>query len=213
MSVFLVLLSVQMGVFPSTVSVDVCPLPRFSLISLGIPEERIPGHVLRACADQLASVFIDIFNLSLLQSIIPTCFKVTTIVPVPDNSKGNFLNEYRPIALTSVIMKCFERLVMTYINTIIPDTLHPLQFAYRSTDDAISIALHTAHSHLDKRGNYYVRMLLIDCSSAFNTIVPDKLRTMGLNTSLWYWIPGGEGRQQHLRHADPQDGGPSWVNA
>ena len=75
-------------------------------------------------------------------------------------------------------------------NTIIPETIDPLQFAYhpnRSTDDAISIALHTACSHLDKR-NTYVRMLFIDYSSAFNTIVPSqlitKLRILGLNTSL-----------------------------
>ena len=86
-------------------------------------------------------------------------------------------------------MKCFERLVMTHINTI-PDTLDPLQYAYRTnryTDDAISIALHTALSHLDKRVNNYVRMLVIDYSLAFNTIVPakliTKLGTLGLNTS------------------------------
>ena len=76
-------------------------------------------------------------------------------------------------------MKCFERLVMAHINTIIPETLDPLQFAYRpnrTTDDAISIALHTAPSHLDK-GITYVRMLIINYSSAFNTIVPSKLIT------------------------------------
>ena len=74
---------------------------------------------------------------------------------------------------------------MAHINTIIP-----LQFAYRpnrSTDDAISIALHTALSHLDKR-NSYERMLLIDYSSAFNTVVPskliNKLRTLGQNRLL-----------------------------
>jgi hypothetical protein len=53
-------------------------------------------------------------------------------------------------------------LVMAHINTIVPDTLDPLQFAYlpnRST--AISIARHTAFSHLDKR-NIYIRMLFID---------------------------------------------------
>jgi hypothetical protein len=90
-------------------------------------------------------------------------------------------------------MKCFERLVTAHINTIIPETLDPLRFAYRpnrSTDDAISIALKTALSHLDK-GNTYVRMQLIDCSSAFNTVVPSnliiKLRTLGLNTSLCNW--------------------------
>ena len=91
-------------------------------------------------------------------------------------------------------MKCFERLVTAHIYTIIPATLDPLQFPYRpnrSTDDAISIALHTALSHLDKR-NTYVRMLFIDYSSSFNTIVPskliNKLRTIGINTSLCNWI-------------------------
>ncbi|KAK6328491.1 hypothetical protein J4Q44_G00004690 [Coregonus suidteri] len=80
---------------------------------------------------------------------------------------------------------------MAPINSIIPE---PLQFAdrpNRSIDDAISIALHTALTHLDKR-NTYVRMLFIDYSSAFNTLVPSKLvtklRTLGLNTSLCNWI-------------------------
>jgi hypothetical protein len=79
---------------------------------------------------------------------------------------------------------------MAHINTIIPDTLDPLQFTYRPnryTDDAMSIALHTALSHLYKR-----RTLLIDHSSAFNTLVPikliNKLRTLELNTSLCNWI-------------------------
>ena len=74
-------------------------------------------------------------------------------------------------------MKCLEKLVMTPINTIFPETLDPVQFAYRpnrSTDDAIYIALNTALSHMDKR-NTYVRMLFIDYSSVFNTIVPSSL--------------------------------------
>jgi hypothetical protein len=59
---------------------------------------------------------------------------------------------------------------------IIPETLDPLQFAYRpnrSTDIAISIALYTALS-LQNRRNTYVRRLFIDYSSAFNTMVPFK---------------------------------------
>uniref|UniRef100_A0AAZ3QEV2 Reverse transcriptase domain-containing protein n=1 Tax=Oncorhynchus tshawytscha TaxID=74940 RepID=A0AAZ3QEV2_ONCTS len=156
--------------------------------------DGLPGRVLRSCADQLASVFTNIFNMSLIESVIPTCFKQTTIVPVPKNAKATCLNDYRPVALTSVAMKCFESLVMAHINTIIPETLDPLQFAYhphRSTDDAISFALHTALFHLDKR-NTCVRMLFIDYSSAFNTIVPSKLitklRILELNTSLCHWI-------------------------
>ena len=91
-------------------------------------------------------------------------------------------------------MKGVERWAMAHINTIIPAPLDPLQFAYRrnrSANYAISIALSTALSHLDKR-NTYVRMLFIDYSSAFSTIVLSKLitmlRTLGLNTSLCNWI-------------------------
>ena len=51
--------------------------------------DGIPSRVLRGCADQLAVVFTDIFNLSLSQSAVPTCFRMYTIVPVPKKSKGN----------------------------------------------------------------------------------------------------------------------------
>ena len=86
--------------------------------------DGLPGRVLRACAGQLASVFTDVFNLS--ESVIPTCFKQTNVVPVPKNTKVTCLNDYQPVALMSVAMKCFERLVMAHINTIIPETLDPL---------------------------------------------------------------------------------------
>jgi hypothetical protein len=84
--------------------------------------DGLPGCVLRAYADQLANVFTDIFNLSLNESVILTCFKQTTIVTVPKNTRVTCLNDYRPVAIASVAMKCFERLVMAHINTIIPET-------------------------------------------------------------------------------------------
>ena len=39
--------------------------------------DGIPSRVLRACADQLARMFTDIFILSLSQSAVPTCFKMS----------------------------------------------------------------------------------------------------------------------------------------
>ncbi|KAI3354980.1 hypothetical protein L3Q82_004776 [Scortum barcoo] len=73
--------------------------------------------------------------MSLLQSVVPTCFKETIIVPVPKKTKILSLNDDRPVALTSTIMKCFERLVSSsvklFITSSIPDSLDPLQFAYR----------------------------------------------------------------------------------
>ncbi len=92
------------------------------------------------------------------------------------------------------IMKCFERLVLYHIKASLPSTSDEHQFAYRtnrSTEDAIALALHTVLRHLEKHGNY-VRMLFIDYSSAFNTIIPDilvsKLTNLGLPILTCHWI-------------------------
>lgn len=98
-------------------------------------------------------------------------------------------------------MKCLEKLVMTPINSIIPDSLDPLQFAYspnRSVDDTISLTLHTALEHLDRRDTY-LRLVFIKFSSAFNSVVPTKhimkLGDFGLGTpsATGLWTPCQEG--------------------
>ncbi len=157
--------------------------------------DGITGRVLRSCADQLAGLFTSIFNESLATSVVPTPFKKSVIIPVPKNSKPSCLNDYRPVALTSTVMKVFERLLKKHICSSIPTTLDPLQFAYRpnrSTDDAISQVLHSSLTHIDSKNGNYVRLLFIDYSSAFNTIVPTKLAVklsdLSLNTSLCDWI-------------------------
>ncbi len=111
--------------------------------------DGITGRVLRSCADQLAGLFTSIFNESLATSVVPTSFKKYIIIPVPKNNKPSCLNDYRPVAHTSIVIKVFERLVKSHICSSIPVTLDPLQFAYhpnRSTDDAISHILHSSHT-------------------------------------------------------------------
>ncbi len=51
--------------------------------------------------------------------------------------------------------------------------------------------MHAALSHLEKP-NKYIRMLFVDYSSAFNTIVPsqliNKLHALGLTPSICNWL-------------------------
>nr|XP_049595883.1 uncharacterized protein LOC125980593 [Syngnathus scovelli] len=156
--------------------------------------DGVPGKVLRACAEELAPTFTTIFNRSLALATVPPCLKTSTIIPVPKKSAISSLNDYRPVALTPVIMKCFERLVLQHIKDYLPPHLDPHQFAYRtnrSTEDAIAVALHCAVNHLEQQQSY-VRMLFVDYSSAFNTILPDrlttKLDTLGLPSLTCAWI-------------------------
>ncbi|XP_078794170.1 uncharacterized protein slc39a11 isoform X5 [Oryzias latipes] len=107
--------------------------------------DKVSGRVLKLCAHQLAGVFLEICNWSLQPTSVPVGLKSSIIVPVPKKSSVSCLNDYRPVALTPVIMKCFERIILNHIKDIIPATLDSHQFAYRenrSTEDAVSLAQH-----------------------------------------------------------------------
>ena len=88
--------------------------------------------MLRGCASELAPTFTRIFNLSLAQAFIPPCLKSSTITPVLRKSTITSLNDYRPVALTQVIMKCFKRLVLQHIKDYLSPDFDPHQFAYRA---------------------------------------------------------------------------------
>ncbi len=104
--------------------------------------------------------------------MVPSCFKKSTILPIPKKNKITCLNDWRPVVLTPIFSKCFEKLVRGYICSVLPASLDPLQFAYCSncsTDDAIAFTLHTALSHLENKKS-------------------EKLQSLGLNRSLCSWI-------------------------
>ncbi len=132
--------------------------------------------MLNGCAEQLKDVFCDIFNISLSQASLPTCLKSSIIIiSLPKNPSS--MNDYHLVSLNSICMTCFERLVISYIRSCLPTNLDPLHFAYsanRSTEDGISTLLHLTLTHMENK-NTCARILLMDFSSAFNTILPQQL--------------------------------------
>lgn len=125
--------------------------------------------------------------------LFPLCQRKRQIVKVNDKAI-TCLNDFCPVALTSTIKKCFERVIKDYIISKLAPSFEPFQFAYqpnRSTKDVISTALHLSLEHLEEK-NTYVRMLLLDFSSAFNTIISQdlgrKVGHLGLQTSLCNWL-------------------------
>ncbi|KAK0134576.1 RNA-directed DNA polymerase from mobile element jockey [Merluccius polli] len=107
--------------------------------------DSVSPSTLKHCTDQLSPVFTDIFNTSLETCHMPACFKTSTIIPVPKKPRTTGLNDFRPVVLTSVVMKSFERLVLSHLKDITDPFLDPLQFTYRanrSVDDAVNLALH-----------------------------------------------------------------------
>jgi len=93
------------------------------------------------------------------------CLKATTIIPVLKKSSPSRFSDYRPVALTPILMNCFERLIMEHIRSVLPPSLNPSQSASnRSTEDAT--AFHPALTLLENKDSH-VRMMFIVFSSAF----------------------------------------------
>ena len=110
------------------------------------------------------------------------------ITPIPKKAGADEAKEFRPIALTSTISKLFERLLLKFLKPHLTDST---QFAYqqnRSTEDAVAYLLDIVSQHLDDNAKNHARCLLIDYSSAFNTISPttliNKLTTTSLNPAI-----------------------------
>jgi len=117
-----------------------------------------------------------LFNQSVLEGVVPCQWKWAIITPVPKVNKPKQPSDFRPISITSVLSRSFERYIIK--SYIYPAQLEPPsgldftnQFAFRptgSTDAAIISLLHTVLIILS--ANEYVRVIALDFSKAFDTI-------------------------------------------
>ena len=73
--------------------------------------------------------------------------------PVPKKLTNTGLNDHKPISLTYVVIKSFDRFVLNHLKDITEPLLDPLQVAYwanRSVDDRVNMGLHFIFQHLEK---------------------------------------------------------------
>lgn len=135
--------------------------------------DGITGRLLKTCALEymLSPVLFSLYCESLL-SDIPTLWRTSIIIPAPKKPSPSQMNHYRPVALTSIIAKCLDKLILNTILSLVKPHVDPHQFAYkakRGTENAVACLLHTLLQHLD-HASHYARVSFIDFSLAFNTI-------------------------------------------
>ena len=101
----------------------------------------------------------------------PACWLQANVTPIPKGPPSSSVANSRPISITSVLSKVFERLVSVRLgrfmerSVVLPTT----QFAYRkglSTCDALLCVTHTLQSALES--GQKARIVQIDFSAAFD---------------------------------------------
>ncbi|KAK3510028.1 hypothetical protein QTP70_026003, partial [Hemibagrus guttatus] len=100
-------------------------------------------------------------------------------VPISKKATPSGLRDYRPVALTSHVMKLLERIVLSYMVPQVKPALDPLQSAYQphvGVDDAVIYLLQHAQSYLDGSGGTMWFLL------------SQKLLRMGVISTTISWI-------------------------
>ena len=73
--------------------------------------DEIHGKILKKCASSLAFPLSCLFKLSYNSGLLPSEWKLAHVVPVHKKGSKDNIENYRPISLTSLIMKTFERII------------------------------------------------------------------------------------------------------
>ena len=140
----------------------------------------------------LAPKLAVVFRLLLNHGSFPTCWRVANVTPIPKGSSPSVNpEEYRPISITPVLSKVFERMLAKRLHRFIDDAgfLPRTQFGFRKglgTNDALMHIVHNSQSSLDSGRE--VRLVSLDFSSAFDRVnhkaLLYKLRLLGVGGSV-----------------------------
>jgi len=121
--------------------------------------DGISAQLLKTCAAELTPVWCTLFQRSLDSHIVPALWKKAVIIPIPKKPHPLENNDFRPVALTSIIMKCFEKYIVSLLKNEVMSKLDPWQFG--CSDDAVGSITHLVSKHLDD-SKAYAHLLFID---------------------------------------------------
>jgi hypothetical protein len=96
----------------------------------------------------LAPILTQVLNYLLKQQCVPLLWKLANISPIPKETPLSDCNQLRPISLTSIIMRLFEKLVLkleilSHTKTITGND----QFAYKGVTNTTTALIKCEKKH------------------------------------------------------------------
>ena len=129
----------------------------------------------------------------------PACWRLADVVPVPKGSPSSDVGDYRPLSITPVLSKVFEKIVAGKLSHYLESNsvLPPSQSSYRrglGTCDVLLTMSHHLQTALDR--DMEGRLVQLDFSASFDRgshrCLLYKLRSIGVGEqcySILYIVP------------------------
>ena len=158
-------------------------------------EGEIPARILKACKKPLAKALLILWRSSFDTGAIPLTYKEQFITPV--YKKGNKTDpaNYRPISLTSHVIKIFERIVrknlVEYLekNNLFSSKQHGFRKGRSCLTQLLQHMDYLLENFLD---NSETDVIYLDYAKAFDkvdhSILLNKIKAYGISGKLYEWI-------------------------
>jgi hypothetical protein len=157
--------------------------------------DGFPAILLRNCKDELASPLHHIWRQCLDLGITPPSLKFSRIIPIHKGDSTAIPKNYRPVALTSHLVKVFEKILRAKIVNYLEENnlCNPSQHGFRAGRSCLSQLL----THYDKiltllDQGQNVDVVYLDFAKAFDkldfNITLQKLKMLGITGKIGKWI-------------------------
>ena len=157
--------------------------------------DGVTARLLRKAEPSISSSLSCLFSTSLKKGKLPCDWKRANITPVHKKAEKELVTNYRPISLTSLVVKTMEKLVTNHILSYLEDhtLLSPNQYGFRAGLSCTSQLIHLFHtwaSALDKGKTSDV--VFLDFEKAFDSVphvhLYVKLQQYGIRGQILEWL-------------------------
>ena len=149
----------------------------------------ITARILKETCHVVAPILKTIFCSSLLTGVVPCDWRSANVIPIYKNGNRQNPGNYRPISLTSLVSKIFEKIVAFHITNYLEcdNIFYDLQHGfrrYRSCETQLSSLVHDLMANFDH--GIQTDLVLMDLSKAFDRVPHERL----LYKLHWYGVRG-----------------------
>ena len=166
---------------------------------IGLDISKATGHdgiscrMLKNTAASIAPSLENLFNLSLNSTTLPTSWKKSCIVPIPNNQDLSNPSNYRPVSLLPIVSKILEHRVYMLVMKHLQIN-HPLSaFQWRFLEGRSTALLHITDQWFQalETGND-ICTVFFDFRKAFDSVphspLMTKLSSLELPLKIYHWI-------------------------
>ena len=132
---------------------------------------------------------------SLRTGVIPTPLKVGTICPIYKGGDRTKPKNYRPVTLTSHVIKIFEKVIVKYLSNYLENNnlFNDQQHGFRNKRSCLSQLLDHFHRIVESLNEGKdVDVVYLDFAKAFDKVDPKillkKIFKIGIRGKLYQWI-------------------------